>query len=214
MQSLLSDIKEDGNRKFEESENYYVITSKVNYPNNRRLISQVIYIDKKLNVKEVHVINSNNNPEIKMKINSIDTNPTFNDKYFDLNENMKAAVVEEEIAETMKIEDVIFPMYIPSDTHLTDQEVVEKDEGERVILTFEGTNPFILIEETASQEEEFTIVPVYGDIEFLIDTFGALSDKSVSWISNGIEYYIASETMSQSEMLEVAKSISTIPVMK
>ena len=47
-----------------------------------------------------------------------------------------------------------------------------------------------------------------------MDTIGSLSTNSVSWISNGMEYYVASEVMSQDELISVAKSISTIPVMK
>ena len=43
---------------------------------------------------------------------------------------------------------------------------------------------------------------------------GALSEDSVSWISKGMQYYIASENLSQDELVSIAKSISTIPVMK
>jgi outer membrane lipoprotein-sorting protein len=65
LQSLLNDMKDDDDREFEETDNYYVFTTEVNYPNNRRLEKQVIYLDKKLTLKEVHVLDESNNPEIK-----------------------------------------------------------------------------------------------------------------------------------------------------
>lgn len=214
LQSILNDLKNDDKRTFEETDNYYVFTTKVNYPNNRKLTKQVIYLDKKLNIKEVHVINDSNNTEIKMIFNSIDLNPVFDDKHFDLNANMTSAVIDDITAPVIKIEDIIYPMFVPEDTYLSGKEVISKDTGERVMLTFDGAKPFILIEETASKEEEFAIIPTYGEPDILVDTIGCISDNSISWTSNGMEYYIASELMTQDELLEVAKSISAIPVMK
>ena len=57
LQSLINDINNDKSLSFEEKEDKYVFTTEVNYPNNRTLIKQNIYLDKKLNLKEVHVLN-------------------------------------------------------------------------------------------------------------------------------------------------------------
>ena len=94
------------------------------------------------------------------------------------------------------------------------EEVIKKDDGERVILTFGGEKPFILIEETVGISDELEIIPTLGEPTLLTDTVGALSEDSVSWISKGMQYYITSENLSQDELVSVAKSISTIPVMK
>ena len=48
----------------------------------------------------------------------------------------------------------------------------------------------------------------------LIDTVGALTDNSLSWNSNGIDYYLVSEVLSQNELIDIARSVSAIPVMK
>ena len=48
----------------------------------------------------------------------------------------------------------------------------------------------------------------------IIDTVGVISDNSVSWISNGLEYYIASDDMEIDELVTIATSIGTIPVGK
>jgi outer membrane lipoprotein-sorting protein len=214
LQTILKDIKADDDRVFEETKDYYVFTTKVSYPNNRKLTKQVVYFDKKFNLKEVQVLDDDNNAAIKVKITKTDMKATYNNKYFTLNENMQTAVIDETIEPVMKIEDVIYPMYIPEATSLGSQDTVEKTSGERIILTFEGEKPFILVEETANKEEEFTTIPTYGEPMMLIDTVGSVSDNSVSWISNGLEYYVASDAMSIDELISVATSISTIPVGK
>jgi hypothetical protein len=214
LQTIVKDIKEDNKRTFEETENYYVFTTKVSYPNNRKLTKQVVYFDKKLNLKEVQVLDAENNAQIKVKITKTDMKATYKAKYFTLNENMQTASVDETVTPVMKIEDVIYPMYIPDKTSLGSQDTVAKTDGERVILTFEGDKPFILVEETANKESEFTTIPTYGEPEMLIDTVGSVSDNSVSWISNGLEYNVASDAMSIDELVSVARSISAIPVGK
>ena len=111
------------------------------------------------------------------------------------------------------IDDIIYPLYIPTGTSLIDKEKVSKTDGERVILTFDGEKPF-LVEETSSVSDEFSIVPTLGEPYLLIDTIGALTNNSITWSSNGIDYYIVSDAMSQIELIEIASSISSIPTMK
>lgn len=211
---MLEDINNDKSYKFEEKDNNYIFTSTVNYPNNKTLINQKVIFDKDLNIKEVHVLNESGNAEIKMTFTSIDKKPTFNDDYFLLQKNLETATIEEEINPVTNIDDAIFPMFLPENTTLKSQDVITKDNGERVILTFGGDKPFILIEETVGIEDELEIIPTLGDPTLLIDTVGALSEDSISWISKGMQYYITSNSMSQEELLTIAKSISTIPVMK
>ena len=210
----MEDINNDKSYKFEEKDKNYIFTSTVNYPNNRTLINQKVYFDKDLNIKEVHVLNESGNAEIKMTFTSVDKKPTFNDDYFSLQKNLETAVIEEEINPVTNIDDAVFPMFLPDNTTLKSQDVITKDNGERVILTFGGDKPFILIEETVRIEEELEIIPTLGEPTLLIDTIGSLSEDSISWISKGMQYYITSDSMSQDELLTIAKSISTIPVMK
>ncbi len=117
---------------------------------------------------------------------------------------------ETETNTTGKIEDALFPLYLPANTVLSNKEVIETTSGERVIMTFSGDSSFILVQENVSKEEEFTIIPSYGEPYLLIDTVGALTDTSYTWISSGIEYYIVSDVLSTNELLEVAKSINVV----
>ena len=213
LQPLLNDIKNDSKHTYKSTKDEYVFTTKVNYSSNPELVSQKITFDKKLNIKEVIVYNDDQTALITMKFTNVDFDAKFKDNYFSLKENM--TVSDEEITNTTsKIDDIIYPMYIPENTTLTNQDKVSIENGERIILTFEGDNPFMLVQETSTYNEEFETIPMYGEPEIMADSIAAVSDSSISWISNGIEYYLTSETMKQEDLLTVAKSISALPVGK
>ena len=105
-------------------------------------------------------------------------------------------------------------MYLPVNTYLSNKEKVSKDNGERLILTFDGDNPFMLIEETIAKEKEHLIVPTYGDLELMASTVAIVNENSVNWIDNNIEYYVVSDKLSKQELLNIARSISVLPVSK
>lgn len=223
LKSLQTDINEDEEIKLEEIDGGYVLKTKISHTNNRNLVTQDIYLDKKLNFTKIEVFDESGNKQMKMVFNSIDTKATFNNKYFSTSENMKTSsasteedevTTENESEESSLLEESIYPMYLPSGTYLSDEETVSKEDGDRIILTFAGESPFILVEESVSASTEMETIPVYGEPTILMDTVGALSESSVNFISNGIEYYIASESLTMQEILQVAESISSIPVMK
>ena len=214
LKSLLDDINNTENSEFKEIDNGYTITTNVNYPNNKKLVKQIITFNKNIDPAKVEVIDENNDTHIRMTFTKIDLKSEFKNDYFNLDkittseENIKS----EETKTTSNINDVIYPMYLPTNTYLTNQETINSEDGQRLILTFDGDSSFTLIEETVSYQEEHQIVPTFGEVELLTDAVGAVSENSVTWISNGIEYYIASDVMATSDLLDVARSINVIPV--
>ena len=213
LKSLQNDINEDKKVKLQEKNNGYIISSKLMHTNNKNLNNQKIYLDKKLNITKVEVFDESGNKQIKMIYNSYDPKASFNNKYFSVSENMKTQG-KKDTKTTSKLEESIYPMYLPSGTYLSDEETVSKEDKDRVILTFSGESPFILVEESASREDEIETIPVYGDPTILTDTVGALSESSVNFISDGIEYYIASDSLTMQEILQVAESITQMPALK
>lgn len=211
--SILNDINNDNEKKVIENDNGFIISTKVNYPNNVGLVSQKIYVDDNADISKIEVLSDSGVVEMVMNFNSIDKNPKFDKKFFDLDSIISDIDVEES-DETLSIDNVIYPLYIPSGTVLSNEEKVKKDNGERIILTFDGEKPFLLVEETIKADKDFSIVPIFGEPTFLNDTVGAITDNSVSWISGGIEYYLVSNVMARTELIEIANSISAIPIMK
>ena len=210
--SILNDINNDQDKKVVENDDFFFFFSKVNYPNNIGLTSQKIYVDEDANIKKIEVLNDNGVVEMVMKFNAIENNPKFESDFFNLDSIVSDIDADESTSST--IDNIIYPLYVPNGTVLTNEEKVLKENGERIILTFDGEKPFLLVEETVNVEKDFSIIPIFGEPSFLNDTLGAITDNSVSWTSGGIEYYLVSDVMGKTELIEIANSISAIPIMK
>lgn len=214
LESLIQDIKDDDDRIFKETKDGYSFMTAVNYPNNRNLVKQKINLSKKLKLKKVQVYNSDSVICMIMEYKKIDYSPTFKKNYFSLNTVMKTYSVEDTVEQTGVLEESIYPLMIPSGTRLTNEEKIDKGNGERIIMTFDGEKPFLLVEETANIENEFTVVPTYGEPYQLMDTLGVMTNNSLNWTTNGIEYYLVSDVLNQEELVEVAQSIGVVQTMK
>ncbi len=158
--------------------------------------------------------NSSNNTNSNESSNSTTNNNNSNQTTTEENQFNEETTNEKKTEQTATIDDVIYPMYLPSNTYLTSQETVDTDDGQRLILTFGGDSSFILVEETISYSEEGVVIPVSGEFDFLSDVIGVIGTNSLTWQSNGIEYYMVSESIETSELVEIARSISVLPVSK
>ena len=214
LQSVISDIKTDNKKDFKKNKEGYTFTTEVNYPNNRKLVKQDIYMDKDLNIKKIKVYDENGIALMTMNYKKIDYNPTFKKNYFSLDKVVESINQQEKIKQVAGIDDSIYPLSLPTGTKLSTEEKVSKTNGERVILTFEGEKPFLLVEETANVFDEFTLIPTNGDPYILQDTVGVLGTNSLNWTTGGIEYYMVSDVLNQNELIEIASSINTLPTMK
>lgn len=218
LQSVLDDMKKDSKLTMKKTNDGYVFKSKVNYKNNANLIYQKVVFDKNLIIKKVTVYDDNASAQIKVSFNDVDMKAKFKSNYFVLEENMEAIANlenEDETKQQMKsLDEAIYPMYLPSGTYLETEKTVELDEGARIILTFAGESPFMLVEQKASKEDEMTIIPTSGDLDLFRDSIAIIGDSSVSWVSDNIEYYLVSSDLSSSELINVAKSISSLPISK
>ena len=211
LQTIVKDIEEDNNATVEEKENAYIIESSVDYTNNDSFVKQKVYLDKNLNITKVEVLDDLDMARMTIYINNIDKNPNLSDEYFSVT---NVSNVEESIEATTKIDSIIYPMYIPEKTYLESQNKISVPNGERVILTFNGDSPFMLIQETSAKEIENSIIPTYGSFNMVGDTIGVINDNSISWSSNGIDYYVTSNNLSEKELLTVANSVTVLPVGK
>ena len=206
--SLVTDIKNDAEATEEKTDDGYVITTKVNYPNNASLVKEKIYLNKDEDITKVLVIDANDNVKITVNYSSVDFKPTFKDDYFKLESLIDDNCCKEEQS-SKEIDDIIYPLYLPSNTYLNSKDVVKTDEGNRVILTFTGDSPFTLVEEVAAPSDEFEIIPVFGEPMLLSQTMGALSNNSLYWTSNNIDFYISSSKLSSTQLLTIAESVSS-----
>lgn len=205
--SLVNDVKNDSESTIETNQDTSIIQTKVNYPNNTTLEKEKIYLDKDNQITKVEVLDKEGNIKITIKFNSIDFKPTFKKDYFNLETLIDTTITKEEnVSKT--IDEIIYPLYLPTNTYLNGKDTITTDEGNRIILTFTGDSPFTLVEEKATIKEEFEIIPVYGEPLMLSDTYGALSSNSLYWTSNNIDFYLSSDKLSATELMTIAQSIS------
>ncbi len=213
LESIFNDIEKDSNRSFIEKDGKYIINSSVNYPNNSNFKTQKVTFNKKMEPEKVEILSENGTTGITMNFTKIEWSKKFDKNYFSLNSNIKEDCCSE-TKETVNIEDVIYPMYIPVGTKFQNQEVVKSDNSERVILTFEGEKPFILVEEASNASKEFEVTSATGDLVFYETILGALTDTSVSWSKDGRDYYIIGQNLSNEELLQIASSTASVAVVK
>lgn len=197
-------IDKDGNKQITMKYNKIDLNSK--FKDNYFDLKEIIDVQEETKTEDNTNINTDNT-------NTNTSNNTNTNTNTNTNENNNQ-VEKKPSKETSSIEDVIYPMYIPSNTYLTNKEKVSKESGERLILTFDGDNPFMLIEETVLCEKEHLIVPTYGELELMASTVAIVNENSVNWIDNNIEYYVVSDKLSKQELLNIARSISVLPVSK
>lgn len=237
LQPVITDIENDKNAKSKKTDEGYVITSKVEYSTEKDFENQKVYLDKDGNITKIEVVDKSDNVKMSLKIIEIDYKAKFDENYFSSSEYEKNMNKEKEETKTesnqnnetgeetlqnnseettdnsvAKIEEIVYPMYVPTDTYLSGQNVVDTENGERAILTFSGESSFTIIQETLKEQD--TTDYVYGDPYIIMDTVGSLTSDSVSWISNGMEYSVMSDTMDLDEILTVAQSISVTAVSK
>ena len=184
-----------------------------------------MYFDLDKNITKVEVLDDKENVKMLLNVINIKYNEKLDNDLFDVNRYQKKIEEDNKTSdectnndctitkETMNVlDEIVYPMYVPTDTYLTSQDVVSTDSGERVILTFSGESNFTLIQE--NMEESDVVNYVYGDPYLILDTVGSITDYSVSWISNGVEYSVMSDTMSVDELMTVAQSITVQTVGK
>ena len=207
--SILSDIEKTDNKNFNSEGDYLTIQSDVSYPNNPDLTYQKLYFDKDYNLKKNEVYNIDNKVRIRFVISAIDYKANLDDNYFALDSNIDKNCCDKEEKSSSILDEIIYPLYIPSNTYLTTKETISTENGNRAILTFAGSKEFVLIEEPTIANDSFETIPVYGDPIMMNGTVGALSGNSLYWSVDNIDYYLAGSDLSTSELLSVATSISS-----
>ena len=207
--SLVSDLEKTENKNYNAEGDYLTIQTDVTYPNNPDLTYQKLYFDRDYNLKKTEVYNSDNKIRIRFTVSAVDYKANLDDSYFALENSIDKNCCDKEEKSSSVLDEIIYPLYIPSNTYLTTKETISTDNGNRAILTFAGSKEFVLIEEPTIASNEFETIPVYGDPIMMNGVVGALSGNSLYWTSDNIDYYLAGSDLSSSELISVASSISS-----
>lgn len=213
LSSVIKDLSTDSDRTYEEKNDKYIYTSKVDYPNNSSLVKQKVTFNKDMEIQKIEVLDSKDKSQIIVDIIKVDYKSNPDKEYFALENNIDDECCEDENV-SQSIEDIVYPMYLPANTVYEGEEKLNNNEQERVILTFSGEKPFILVEETTSVSKEFEVNQTGAELVFYENIVGNLTDTSLSWHENGIDYYIVGQNLSSEELLQIASSTTTVAITK
>ena len=74
-------------------------------------------------------------------------------------------------------------------------------------MTFGKEKEFIVVQEPAVRADNKVQVSIEGDPVDLGFTIAALTENSIRWESEGVSFFIASNSLTQDELIEVAGSM-------
>ncbi|MHA6253013.1 LolA family protein [Oceanobacillus sp. CAU 1775] len=209
-QSLVRDVLNDEEATFTMSDDHYIFRTKTNYHANSNLPYQEIVFDKKTYMpSSVRVLDKDNQALVEVQFTAFDFNATFEADDFAMEKNMETG--QKDIETANMLQDDSFPVYHPLFTAGAEpvgRKDIDIENGSRVILTYGGEKSFTLIQEKHIDLPALqTPQAVEGEIVNLGFAVGALSDQTLEWVLNGVEYTLASDTLTKEELIEVAQSV-------
>ncbi|MEK3889607.1 LolA family protein [Bacillus sp. FSL K6-3431] len=211
-ESLVTDIMEDKGAKFTATKEHYVFETKTRYQNNKMLPSQEITFQKdSLEPVSVKVMDTDHNAVITVQFSKVDFNAKFDKNAFETKKNMTSAQLELPVIASNNDSEFIvkYPMAeIPGTTQLEEKRMDTAD-GSRVLLTYSGDKSFTLVQEKATvlPSTSMQVVESNGEMVDLGFAIGAMTEQSISWSENGVDYLLASTNLTPEEMITVAKSV-------
>lgn len=209
-ESLVNDVLEDKEAKFEVVDEYYVFKTKTRYPNNAVLPTQEIKFRKDtLEPASVSVYDTDEEPLVAVEFSRMKFDVKFDDDAFETKKNMTSAQLEIPVLAQGKSEGLEVK-YIPEgplNAKLLDEMKVETDQGIRVLHTYSGERNFTFIQEkfSALPAANMLETKVNGKIADLGFTLGVLTENSLSWYDEGVEYTLISDELNARELQEIAQ---------
>ncbi|WP_408009052.1 LolA family protein [Pseudalkalibacillus sp. A8] len=209
MESLISDILMDDDRNFKTGDNGYVFNTKTNYQ-NKNLYQQEITLDKSnLLPSKVKVMDKDLKVLVDVKFKNTKLNTKFDDGAFDMERNMESAQLE---VPTMATGDKnkkltpVFPEFVPEGTTLLNQ--VANSTGDEVILTYAGDQSFTIIQKQATVAPATKMLTMNeGELVDIGFAVGVLNGTTLSWSVDGVDYYLASNDLTEEDMAAIASSM-------
>ena len=214
-ESIVKDILSDNKATFKATENQYIFETKTRYQNSKMLPYQEVTLNKKdLSPVSVKIMDPDRNVLVTVDFSKMTFDSSFDGDAFDMKKNMTGAQLE--IPVMAELEEKEFSLKLPAETEgveLVDQKEIATEDGKRYVLTYEGDRSFTLIAEKTEVVETSTSVAtkLLGDPVDLGFTIGAITDRSISWTYEGVDYMIASQNLTQEEMAEIARSVQANP---
>lgn len=216
-QNIMSSIVRDQDRVLNTGEQQYQFDVAAKYTLNSAPYKQRIWLDRDLYPKKVHVFDQDQEKMAEVTFDRFKTDISFDADAFELKRNIsmlpKSTLPVPKKANTQQAIDVVTPAYVPKNSQLKDEQVIQTSNGPVSILRFAGKQAFTLtVRHPVSSQ---TGLPVYGRPVLLDKGIGVLltmdEKKRISWVHDQKEYELIGKLKTE-EMLKIANSIFSQPV--
>ncbi|WP_078592681.1 LolA family protein [Evansella clarkii] len=215
--SLVNDILMDPERSFSATEDHYVFQTNTSYT-NKNLNQQEILLNKKdLTPASVKIMDVDLKVLVELKFQEFELNAEFNDGDFDMDRNMTHAQLNTDVPALAEDSEedaltVYYPLYVPDGTGYPETSELETENGRRVMISYEGEQPFTLVQQKSKVVEASTPMNISrGEPVDLGFTYGAITKEgdtaTLSWTYEGNDFFLASRHLSDEDMAAVAKSV-------
>lgn len=230
-QTLVRGIVSDNNRQFAEEKDSYVFDVAANYQ-SRSLIRQKIWLDRKSYApKQVQVSDSEAKVVVDVKFDSFTFEPKFGDDAFDMQKNMagggaaestvaqvdengnplpsggEAAPLPETAGAQLGDFGIIEPGYTPEGVQFKDSNKIEDSKDHAVLLRYDGTYRYTIMEARPLDRAVSLAPGTLIDLGFTAGLLTGDEQRTLTWMSDGIEYRITSSDLPLDEMMQIAASM-------
>jgi outer membrane lipoprotein-sorting protein len=210
-ESLITDVTVDKDATFKATDDNYVFETKTRYQNNKMLPLQVVKFDRKtLEPVSVDVMDSDRNTLVQVEFEKTKFNPNYSNSDFDVKKNMTGAQLEVPVMSSE--EDIDFETQYPTaeiqGVEPAGEKMIKTEDGKRAVLTFAGDEKqYTLIETKSKIVKEAAVTIAEGEPVDLGFTIGNMTENSISWSYEGIDFMLAAKNLTSDEMIMVAKSV-------
>ncbi|KMK76960.1 sporulation protein [Alkalihalobacillus pseudalcaliphilus] len=210
-ESLVHDILLDPERTFTATDDHYIFTTNTNYQ-NKNLHTQEVTLNKKdLSPVTVKIMNTDLEVLVQLDFTNFEVDPSFDPGSFDMNRNMTTAKLNEDLdVNDVEVEPMMvhYPLYTPEGVSVELSEKVQSDMGERYIIKYAGDKSYTLIQEQAEVVPAMLSMNVQTGMPVDLGyTVGVMTEESLMWTYNGVDFTLASMDLTHDEMVEIAQSV-------
>lgn len=209
-QSLAQDILNDESPTFESKDNKFVFKTKTNYPTKELAFQKIALTKKDLLPSSVQVMDKDMNVVVDIAFKDFKTDPEFDKDAFNVKKNMTSANLKD--VKTMAPKEKEFKVFRPTvtlpNTKLAESKQEMTNDEKKFVLKYSGDKSFTLIETKSAVAKAGTTVAAMGEPANLGFTIGTMTENSLSWSNEGMDFYLASTKLSPIEMQEIAQSVN------
>ena len=217
--TLAEDMKADKNAVMEEKEKEYIFETATRNNHKSLLPTQKIHIDKKtLLPNKVTIHDETGEEKISIKFDKIALGVEHKVAEYKVEMDKPKAEGEEPKEDEATEEDgedqskaeqqTYYPAANLEGTTLSDEQSMDIDNGRRIIMTFSGDKEYVVIQEPAEKPLNQLPVAIEGDPVDLGFAVAALTEQSIHWEANGMAFFVASDMLTQEELITVANSMT------